>query len=388
MKVAVFSRYPQDPSCPRGGVESVAVVLARALADLDDLDVHVITFQRGLLHARTEGDGPATVHRLPGSAWPQILDIIAGPGRKRLLRCVHELQPDILHTHETHGLALGRCGIPHVFTMHGFDHANILADRAWLAGIRSRLWRRIERHCLSYQRHMISITPYVRQTIEPLTGARIFDIENPVDRRFFDVRRREEPDRILSVGWISARKNTLGSVKALKGVLDARREAILVVAGAVADEDYARCVRQYTEENGLSDRIEFVGHVAQEELTCQLARASVFLLPSRQENSPMAIAEAMATGMPVIAANRCGMPYMLDEGKSGFLIDPEDTAQITDRLLRLLADQDLRVRMGREARRQAIQRFHPINVARKTRDVYRAVVASCSAMGRPGPVPS
>ena len=92
----------------------------------------------------------------------------------------------------------------------------------------------------------------------------------------------------------------------------------------------------------------------------------------------MAIAEAMAAGVPVIAANRCGMPYMVDEGKTGYLVDPESTEQIADRLSGLIADSEQCWRMGQAGREVAKKRFHPHTVALKTRDVYNQIRAETS----------
>ena len=87
----------------------------------------------------------------------------------------------------------------------------------------------------------------------------------------------------------------------------------------------------------------------------------------------MAIAEAMAAGIPVIASNRCGMPYMIEDGRTGFLVDPESTEQIADRLVRLLASHELCCEMGEAGRRMALKRFHPLAVAEKTVAVYRQI---------------
>lgn len=84
----------------------------------------------------------------------------------------------------------------------------------------------------------------------------------------------------------------------------------------------------------------------------------------------MAIGEAMAVGVPVVTANRCGMPYMVSEGVSGYLIDPENTEEIADRLALLLTDSERTQAFGRAARIIAEERFHPAMVARRTRDVY------------------
>ncbi len=373
MKVAIFSRYPSDSRCPKGGVESVTVVLVKALAQLDDLDAHIITLEQERTKIAVEQDGDVTVHKLPGSHWPQILDIIAGPGKKHLVSYIKDLKPDILHTHETYGLGLGTFSIPHVFTVHGFDHANIIADSAKFSWLRSRLWRRMERRGLGAQKHIISITPYVRKMIEPLTGANIYDIDNPVDERFFNIKYQPEPGRILCVGWISERKNTLGAVEAFAAMAGRYAQAQLVIAGEPKEAEYFNRVKRCIDNNRLGDRVELLGHINHAQLEHELTRASVFLLPSRQENSPIAIAEAMAAGVPVIAANRCGMPYMIDEGKTGFLIDPESTEQIAQRLAQLAGSQQLCQQMGQAGRQTAIERFHPNAVALRTKAVYEGI---------------
>ena len=376
LKVAIFSRYPEDASCPHGGVESVTVVLVRALARLPELDVHVVTLEHGRGEPVVETRDGATIHRLPGSRWPQLLDIHHGPGRNRLLRYLRELRPDIVHSHETHGLALWNLGMPHVFTVHGFDHANLPAQRAKHAAFRAWLWCRAERRDLARHRHLISITPYVRQMIEPLTSAVIHDIENPVDERFFNVAPRPEPGRALTVGWINERKNTLGAVEVVAEVVRRGIPARLVIAGTETEPGYRRQVEEAIERHGLEDSVEFLGQVAHSQLPGELAKASVMLLPSRQENSPMAIAEAMAAGVPVIASDRCGMPYMVEEGQTGHLVDPEDTTGMADRMAGLLHDPETRARMGRIAGEAARERFHPASVARKTLAVYREVISA------------
>lgn len=378
MKVALFSRYPNDPDHPKGGVESVTVVLARALARFDDLEVHLVTLERTQDRVVVSQDGRITIHRLPGSRWPQMVDILVGPGRRRLLDCLADLKPDVVHIHETYGLGLGDLTIPCVFTVHGFDHANLTADSAKFGWIRSSLWKQVERRGFAAHQHIISITPYVRKMIEPLTKARIYDIDNPVDDRFFQIERQAEPGRILCVGWINERKNTLGSVEAFARIAPRYPKAKLVIAGQAKEEEYLQQVQQSIDRHALADRIEMLGHINHARLLQELARAGVFLLPSRQENAPMAIAEAMAAGVPVIAANRCGMPYMVEEGRTGFLIDPESTEQIADRLGQLVSAPELCRQMGQAGRQVAQERFHSLAVAEKTAAVYRQICGVAS----------
>ena len=73
-----------------------------------------------------------------------------------------------------------------------------------------------------------------------------------------------------------------------------------------------------------------------------MACAAAFALISLEENSPMAIEEAMAAGVPVVTSNRCGMPYMVRDEESGFLVNPDDSEETAERLRQLLTDDELR----------------------------------------------
>jgi glycosyltransferase involved in cell wall biosynthesis len=209
--------------------------------------------------------------------------------------------------------------------------------------------------------------------VEPLTSANIYDIPNPVDERFFKIACRPEAGRILCVGWVNERKNTIGAVKAFAAIAGRHGEAKLVIAGEPCEARYFDRVKQTIERYGIGNRVELLGHINRAQLEHELARASVLLLPSRQENSPMAVAEAMAAGIPVIASNRCGMPYMIQEGKTGFLIDPESTEQIAQRLALLVGSQQLCRQMGQAGRQTAMERFHPHAVALRTKAVYERI---------------
>ncbi len=354
------------------------MVLVRALAAIDDLDVHVVTLESRRETAVVESHDGAVVHRLPASHWPQIADVLGGPGRHRLTDYVLALQPNILHSHETHGLMLGDLPIPHVFTLHGFDTENLRADAARFVALRSRLWGMVERCGLARQRHIISISPYVRSMIEPLTAATIHDIDNPVDQRFFAVNPAPEGRRVLCVGWLNERKNTLGAIDAFAQAVACGAEGTLVIAGEAKESAYHQKVLDTVARHKLANRVEMLGHIDHGRLMEELSKATVFLLPSRQENSPMAIAEAMAASLPVIASNRCGMPYMVAENETGFLIDPEDTEQIAERLTRLLPNPAVARQMGQAGRRVAERRFAPRIVAEQTRVVYREIINSHS----------
>ncbi|WP_255346945.1 glycosyltransferase [Thermococcus sp. PK] len=79
----------------------------------------------------------------------------------------------------------------------------------------------------------------------------------------------------------------------------------------------------------------------------------------------MVIAEAMATGTPVIASRVGGIPYMIEDSETGFSVDPNNPKEIAEKLLTLLSDKHLRSKMGREGKKVAEERWKDEVIARK-----------------------
>ena len=114
----------------------------------------------------------------------------------------------------------------------------------------------------------------------------------------------------------------------------------------------------------------------------EYAECAVLALPSRQENAPMAIIEAMAAGKPVVAARVGGVPDLVREGETGFLFEAGDASGMAHALVRLLTDDGLRTRMGMQARKEARGRFRLEEVARQYREVYYLVAGVAPAAPR------
>jgi len=169
---------------------------------------------------------------------------------------------------------------------------------------------------------------------------------------------------------ISPRKNTLNLVEGFARALGKGIDGELRLAGAVWEERYGETVFARVRALGLEEKVVFLGRIGTAEIREELSRASAFALVSREENSPMGIEEAMAAGVPVLTSNRCGMPYMVRHGETGYLVDPEDPADTARRLEMLLSDGSMREEMGRRSKVVAADRFHPRIVARRTREVY------------------
>ncbi len=376
MKVVMFSRFPSDINHPRGGVETATIGLARGLMASSGIDLHMVTFEKGHSEITTEVQEDITIHRLPGNNVPMFIDILAGPGKKKLRQYILSLKPDIVHFQETYGLGMGDMGIPSLFTVHGFDSLNLVTEQSRLWWIRSKLWKQVEKIGLKKQKQIISIIPYVRKEIGKYTNAEIHDIENAISESYFHTNRDRVKGRVFFAGWLNPRKNLVGLLKALPAVLSKTDDISVRVAGEACDPDYYKQIEAVINKHDLSGCVTLLGRIDQEAIKRELTQASVFVLPSKQENAPMAIAEAMAVGVPVISSNVCGMPYMIKDEETGFLVDPDDTDGFSDRILRLLGDEELYARMSSAAQSEALSKYHPQSVANRTIAVYKALINS------------
>lgn len=84
----------------------------------------------------------------------------------------------------------------------------------------------------------------------------------------------------------------------------------------------------------------------------------------------MVVSESMATGTPVIASNIAGIPYMINDGRTGFTVDPDAIPQIVDKITLLLEDKKLNDNMGKTAKKEAYTRWNSKAIANELLDIY------------------
>jgi glycosyltransferase involved in cell wall biosynthesis len=101
---------------------------------------------------------------------------------------------------------------------------------------------------------------------------------------------------------------------------------------------------------GVGDRVDFVGAVPHAQVPAELRRLDVFVAASRQESFGVAVLEASAAGLPVVATRVGGLPEVVDPGVTGLLVAPDDVPALAGAIAQLLDDGALRQRMGRAGR--------------------------------------
>lgn len=155
-----------------------------------------------------------------------------------------------------------------------------------------------------------------------------------------------EPGRILFLGRICAAKGVDELLDACAR-LAPRAPALHLVLGGDGELEWAR---RRADELGIGARVALPGWLDAEQRARQLARAWLFCLPSHAEGMPMAMLEAMAAGVPVVASSVGAIPDTLTDGVDGLLVPPGNIDALERALGRLLADPMLHVRLACAAR--------------------------------------
>ncbi|WP_083965025.1 glycosyltransferase family 4 protein [Thermococcus sp. PK] len=283
-------------------------------------------------------------------------------------------KPDIVHSHnlyETLPWILKK--VPTIFTLHGI----VWKEKMFKKSLYAKLWYYLyEKRLRAYHKKFtkfVAISPYVLEELNSkgFDTSKAVVIENPVSEEFFKVEKREEPV-ILYPATLIPLKNQLGFLKAISILEKELKDYRIIFAGGPKDKNYEIKLRSLAKETNLN--VEFAGKVPYEKMLELYSRASIIALTSFQETTPMAVAEAMATGTPVIASRVGGIPYMIEDGETGFLVDPNNPKEIAEKLVTLLSDKHLRSKMGREGKKVAEERWKDEVIARKLLEMYFSAI--------------
>ena len=254
---------------------------------------------------------------------------------------------------------------PYVMTLHGLEERRVHVmkreakkGRAWNFSWKNRLW-----HRLYHQ-------PRFRWSIRTADGAHTFSrdvwtilqlkynldsdrvayIPNGVEERFFLSREyeRKQPLRLLYVGTWLDQRGIFYLREALPRVFRERPGMRFTFAGPGAPAEEIQ--RFFGSE--IAARLDILPTVPWERMPQLYAEHDILVFPSLVEGQPSVVLEAMATGMPVITAETCGMVDVIEHGFDGWLVPPGDSEAIENAILRLSDGSELRRELGTQAQRR------------------------------------
>jgi glycosyltransferase involved in cell wall biosynthesis len=380
LRVAMLTAFAAALGEVSGGVEMVARTLALGLAARGDIELHVVSSRREVRRATVQQVSEhLIVHTLPRLERLELPSLFAHD-RWQFGRLLRELRPDVVHTHELgrYGFVCRALGYPYALTVHGITSVEngILQPRAFNARSRRLLVRFVEQATWRGAARIIANSSYIQRQAPPNVWARIVLIPNPVDPLFFAPETTTATTgRIAWVGRVSRLKGVDLLLRALPLVRKEMPAAHIRLIGPCGDPEFLAQVHDLAARAGPPECVELVGERHAEALRAEYASAAVVAHPSRQDNVPMAIAEAMAVGRPVVATRVGGIPDLVSDGTTGLLCAPEDPEALARALVVILADNSRRARLGVAGRATARARFDQQAVAAEYSRIYHDLAA-------------
>jgi glycosyltransferase involved in cell wall biosynthesis len=251
-------------------------------------------------------------------------------------------------------------GMTWSFTMHGpteFDDVTL-----FLLGEKVRRARFTA--CISdYARSQLM------KLVEPEHWSRLPIVHCGVDPSRFAARPRpdEGPPRVLCVGRLVPDK---GQALLIRTVAELRSRDVPVELVLVGDGPQRAELEQLAAELGVADDVVFAGAVGQDRIRDHLAACDVFCLPSFAEGVPVSLMEAMAMERPVVTTRIMGIPELVQHEISGRLVPPGRVDALVAALSDLLADEELRRRMGEAGRARVVEEYDIRDAVAALRAIY------------------
>lgn len=182
----------------------------------------------------------------------------------------------------------------------------------------------------------------------------------------------QEQTIILFVGGIEKRKGVHRLIAAFREVALRHLDTHLLIVGPTDrfSQDYVRALHDRVEEWDLSERVTFVSELVKN-VDEYMQAADVFALPSSREGLSVAILEAMASGLPIVASDIPEVAHsQINHGIEGLLVQVGDVEGLSKRLAELVSDTETRGRLGSAARQRVLRQFTPEIVDHRYMDLY------------------
>jgi glycosyltransferase involved in cell wall biosynthesis len=242
-----------------------------------------------------------------------------------------------------------------------------------------RLYAAIDKRVLKAFDRVVGVSERVAGELRRHVGpAKTVKIDNGVDLARFDGSvSADEAKKALGlgpravvgfVGRLAPAKGVSQLLRAVRSLGDRGIELDVLVAG---EGEIKRELRSEAQALGLSERVQFLGR--REDMPRIYAAMDVLVLPSFEEAFPMVVLEGMAAGVPVVSTRVGDVPYMLDEGRCGILVEPGTVAELGEAIRGLVADRARARQIASAAQRRAREHFSSRGMAGRYKEVYGQV---------------
>jgi glycosyltransferase involved in cell wall biosynthesis len=295
---------------------------------------------------------------------------------RKVKRLIKELQPDLIHAH--YAVGFGLWGYysrfhPYLLSVWGSDIISFPSNP-----IKRLFLKRI----LSSADYLSATSNYLKNMtiqLSPQHEQKILVIPFGVNVPE-KITCRKDDDSIRLV-FIKMHEKIYGPdilFRAMTKVLENKPNVFLTMAGAGSKTaELKNLAKQLKIENNIT----FCGFIDQKKIASFLADFDIMVMPSLQESFGVAVLEASAVGLPVIAGDVGGVPEVLISEKTGILVSPGNVDELSRAIIRLAENADLRKRMGLDGRKMVAEKFRWEICLDKMSELYERLISSASRKG-------
>ncbi len=186
-------------------------------------------------------------------------------------------------------------------------------------------------------------------------------------------RKRGRPLKVFYLGYLGKAKGSFDLVDTAKLVLDKSLETVFDMVGDELTPGEGSALSEKINKAGLSDCVRLHSAVFDSRKFAFFRNADIFIYPSHHEGMPIAVIEAMASAMAIVATRVGGLPDLVMDGENGILVEPGRPDQMASAILGLAADEELRYSMQQKSYQFAIEQFHMEQRVNQLVSAYRAI---------------
>lgn len=370
MKIILLTQYPTGLII-NGGVESSMFGLVDELEKFKDLELHIVTCTKLVNSDKIISGKNVFFHFLHSPNLPNLITSLT-IDQKKIKSITKKLKPDVIHAHMSapvYGYPVLKLDYPTITTIHGIINEE---SRTWSGSkkyINRLIYNRMEKQVFKEAKMIVAVTPYVSEKIRKIAPRYVEIIPNGIQDLFFEIKNNEVPGRLLFVGGIEPRKGLHNLIKAIHIIKEEIQWISLHIVGGMRVKSYYDSLNCDVDYLGLKDHVKFLGTLSPEDLKREIGECSIFVLPSIEESQGIVLLEAMAASKPVVASNVGGIPYIVDDGVNGCLVEYGDILTLSREIIDFVKDKEKRNTFGKNGRKKAEQ-FLNKNIALKYYKLY------------------
>lgn len=370
MKVAILTSRCK----PGGGTYTALFNLCKYLSKMPNLDVYIISYEYE--DTIKKFCNFCTIKKNDILLVGKLFDALS------IEKKIKEIDPDIIHVQGqmlryltmTPMFDRLKSKYPVISTIHGIS--KIEQKYHGMSGVNIKINSYIEKITLSRISNIIVCSPWMKDMVNSIINKNnnICIIPNGID--FDEIQRRESKlsninsPSIFFVGVLEKVKGLEILLRAIPIILEYIPEVSIYIAGTGSQEIK---LKRLIKELDIEENVTFLGYISEDEKYSYFKSTDICVFPSIYEPFGIVLLEAMACEKPVVASNTGGIPFVVEDGKTGILFGCGNIGDLATKIVILLKDKELQGKMGRAGKERSKQ-FTWEKIAGETIELYKKIL--------------